>query len=133
MLQRLPPLRAIEAFVLVAETSSFSKAAQELNITKSAISRRIQSLEDDLGVKLFRRSNKALDLTNDGVSYFKITGPAFDALRTAGAQGSARPGPGEPRRALLQNPRPGVRCAEDGGAPGKRGPPAQPPAGGVAA
>jgi len=90
MLQRLPPLRAIEAFVLVAETSSFSKAAQELNITKSAISRRIQSLEDDLGVKLFRRSNKALALTNDGASYFKITGPAFDALRTAGAQVSTR-------------------------------------------
>jgi LysR family glycine cleavage system transcriptional activator len=90
MLQRLPPLRAIEAFVLVAETSSFSKAALELNITKSAVSRRIQSLEDDLGVKLFRRSNKALALTNDGVSYFKITGPAFDALRTAGAQVGAR-------------------------------------------
>ncbi len=90
MLQRLPPLRSIEAFVLVAETSSFSKAALELNITKSAISRRIQSLEDDLGVKLFRRSNKALALTNDGVSYFKITGPAFEALRTAGAQVSTR-------------------------------------------
>ena len=86
MVQRLPPLRAIEAFVLVAETSSFTKAAQELNITKSAISRRIQSLEDDLGVKLFRRSNKALDLTVDGQNYYKITGPAFDALRTAATQ-----------------------------------------------
>jgi LysR family glycine cleavage system transcriptional activator len=85
MVQRLPPLRAIEAFVLVAETSSFAKAALELNITKSAISRRIQSLEDDLGVKLFRRSNKTLALTHDGASYFKVTGPAFDALRTAGA------------------------------------------------
>jgi DNA-binding transcriptional LysR family regulator len=86
MAQRLPPLKAIEAFVLVAETSSFAKAALELNITKSAISRRIQSLEDDLGVKLFRRSNKALALTHDGVGYFKITGPAFEALRTAGSQ-----------------------------------------------
>ena len=85
-MQRLPPLRAIEAFVLVAETSSFTKAASALNVTKSAISRRIQSLEDDLGVKLFRRSNKALSLTDDGVGYYKITGPAFDALRTAGAQ-----------------------------------------------
>jgi LysR family glycine cleavage system transcriptional activator len=89
MVQRLPPLRAIEAFVMVAETTSFSKAALELNITKSAVSRRIQSLEDDLGVKLFRRSNKALTLTNDGASYFKITGPAFDALRTAGSQVAA--------------------------------------------
>jgi LysR family glycine cleavage system transcriptional activator len=89
MVQRLPPLRAIEAFVMVAETTSFSKAALELNITKSAVSRRIQSLEDDLGVKLFRRSNKALTLTNDGASYFQITGPAFDALRTAGSQVAA--------------------------------------------
>lgn len=86
MLQRLPPLRAIEAFVLVAELSSFAKAAQELNITKSAISRRIQSLEDDLGLKLFRRSAKGLALTPDGAGYYKITGPAFDALRNAGAQ-----------------------------------------------
>lgn len=86
MVQRLPPLRAIEAFVLVAETLSFTKAAQELNITKSAVSRRVQSLEDDLGVKLLRRASKALELTADGVGYFKITGPAFDALRTAGAQ-----------------------------------------------
>lgn len=86
MVQRLPPLKAIEAFVLVAEASSFGKAALELNITKSAISRRVQSLEDDLGVKLFRRSNKGPALTTDGEAYFKITGPAFNALRMAGAQ-----------------------------------------------
>jgi LysR family glycine cleavage system transcriptional activator len=86
MVQRLPPLKAIEAFVLVAEASSFGKAALELNITKSAISRRVQSLEDDLGVKLFRRSNKGPVLTTDGEAYFKITGPAFNALRMGGAQ-----------------------------------------------
>lgn len=85
MSQRLPPLRAIEAFVVVSETLSYTKAAQALNITKSAISRRIQSLESDLGVRLFRRTNKALELTADGDAYYKITGPAFDALRTAGA------------------------------------------------
>lgn len=86
MVQRLPPLRAIEAFVLVAELSSFTRASRELNITKSAISRRIQSLEVDLGIKLFHRSNKVLELTPDGQAYYKITGPAFDALRAAGAQ-----------------------------------------------
>jgi LysR family glycine cleavage system transcriptional activator len=84
MAQRLPPLRAIEAFVVVAETLSYSKAAQALNLTKSAISRRIQSLESDIDVQLFRRSNKALALTPDGEAYYRLTGPAFDALRAAG-------------------------------------------------
>ncbi|QYE34570.1 LysR family transcriptional regulator [Polymorphobacter sp. PAMC 29334] len=86
MVQRLPPLRAIEAFVLVAESLSFTKAAGELNITKSAISRRIQSLEEDLEVQLFIRGNKALMLTPDGETYYKLTGPAFGSLRAAGAQ-----------------------------------------------
>lgn len=86
LFQRLPPLRAIEAFVLAAESLSFTKAAGELNITKSAISRRIQSLEEDLGTPLFVRGNKALALTSDGAAYYKLTGPAFDSLRAAGAQ-----------------------------------------------
>jgi LysR family glycine cleavage system transcriptional activator len=85
MVQRLPPLKSIEAFVAVAETLSYTKAAHTLNITKSAISRRIQSLEADLSVRLLRRSNKALELTADGDAYFKVTGPAFTALRTAGS------------------------------------------------
>jgi LysR family glycine cleavage system transcriptional activator len=83
--QRLPPLKSIEAFVSVAESMSYAKAADELNITKSAISRRIQSLESDLNVRLLRRSSKALELTADGAAYFKVTGPAFTALRTAGS------------------------------------------------
>jgi LysR family glycine cleavage system transcriptional activator len=68
----------------VAESLSYTKAAQQLSITKSAISRRIQSLESDLNVRLLRRTNKAVELTADGAAYFKITGPAFGALRTAG-------------------------------------------------
>jgi LysR family glycine cleavage system transcriptional activator len=83
VVQHLPPLKSIEAFVSVAETLSYAKAAHELSITKSAISRRIQSLETDLGVRLLRRTNKAPELTPDGAAYFKITGPAFGALRTA--------------------------------------------------
>ena len=84
MIQRLPPLRAIEAFVVVAETMSYGQAATTLNITKSAVSRRIQSLEADLGVALFKRLSKSLALTEDGDAYYRLTGPAFDALRTAG-------------------------------------------------
>lgn len=103
MVQRLPPLRAIEAFVLVAETLSFTKAARELSITKSAVSRRVQSLEDDLAVKLFRRTAKALELTADGAAYFKITGPAFAALRTAGARIEGRSRANTLRVALPQS------------------------------
>jgi LysR family transcriptional regulator, glycine cleavage system transcriptional activator len=103
LVQRLPPLRAIEAFVLAAETMSFTKAARELNITKSAVSRRVQSLEDDLGAKLFRRTAKALELTSDGAAYFKITGPAFASLRTAGARIEGRRGANTLRVALPQS------------------------------
>lgn len=83
-MQRLPPLKSIEAFVAVAETLSFTRAASSLHITKSAISRRIQSLEADLEVRLFRRTNSGIELTIEGKSYFERTGPAFEALRSAG-------------------------------------------------
>ena len=83
MPQRLPPLKAIEAFVAVARTLSFGQAGRELNITKSAVCRRIQSLERDLGTPLFRRGGKLLALTADGTAYLRLTGPAFDALHQA--------------------------------------------------
>ncbi len=68
-----------------AETLNYARAGERLNITKSAVSRRVQGLESDLGIKLFRRAGKALELTADGDAYYKITGPAFDAMRNAGA------------------------------------------------
>ncbi len=83
-MQRLPPLKSIEAFVAVAATLSFTKAASHLNITKSAISRRIQSLEADLEVRLLRRTSSGIALTAEGQAYFEHTGLAFEALRSAG-------------------------------------------------
>jgi LysR family glycine cleavage system transcriptional activator len=100
MPQRLPPLRALEAFVVVAETGSFAKAAQKLSLTKSAISRRIQLLETDLGVRLLRRSNVGVDLTADGEAYHQLTGPAFEALHSARAM-LERPGHGNALRVAL--------------------------------
>lgn len=77
---RLPPLISIEAFVTTARLLSFSKAALQLNITQSAVTRRIQALEADLGVQLFDRTRSGLILTTQGARYLAGVGPAFDQL-----------------------------------------------------
>src|SRR5437762_12253216 len=59
----LPPLSALRAFETAARLKSFSKAAEELSVTPAAISHQIHALEEDLGVQLFRRLNRAVELT----------------------------------------------------------------------
>ena len=59
----LPPLSALRAFEAAARLQSFSKAADELNVTPAAISHQIHALEEDLGVNLFNRRNRAVELT----------------------------------------------------------------------
>jgi len=59
----LPPLSALRAFEAAARLASFSKAAEELNVTPAAISHQIAALEADLGVSLFRRRNRLVELT----------------------------------------------------------------------
>jgi len=59
----LPPLSALRAFESAARLKSFSKAADELSVTPAAISHQIAALEQDLGVKLFHRLNRAIELT----------------------------------------------------------------------
>src|SRR5580692_5226428 len=59
----LPPLSALRAFEAAARLQSFSKAADELNVTPAAISHQIHALEEDLGVSLFNRRNRAVALT----------------------------------------------------------------------
>lgn len=65
----LPPLKALPVFETVARLNSFSKAAAELNVTQSAISHTIKSLEDYLGEPLFVRQGRQLTLTEEGQSY----------------------------------------------------------------
>lgn len=62
----LPPLDLIQGFEAAARTLSFTKAAEELNLTQSAVSRQIRALEDSLGLPLFERHTRALSLTNEG-------------------------------------------------------------------
>jgi len=66
-----PDIRQVRAFVSVAETNSFTKAAKALNLTQSAISHSVKSLEEQLGTCLIERSGKRLAITQDGKIYHK--------------------------------------------------------------
>jgi LysR family glycine cleavage system transcriptional activator len=59
----LPPLSALRAFEAAARLRSFSRAADELSVTPAAISHQIHALEEDLGVRLFHRLGRAVELT----------------------------------------------------------------------
>lgn len=81
---RLPPLGAIEAFAAAARTLSFTDAARELNLTASAVSRRVAQLEHMLEVALFHRVTRGLRLTAAGETYLAAITPALELLRAAG-------------------------------------------------
>ena len=81
--RRLPPLSSLRAFEAASRHMSFSHAATELNVTQGAISRQIKTLEDYLGVALFRRLPRALELTDDGQQYITHVHNAFEQLYRA--------------------------------------------------
>lgn len=62
----LPPLASLLPFEAAARLLSFSRAAEELNLTQAAVSRQIRALEEDLGIALFQRRNRAVFLTDAG-------------------------------------------------------------------
>lgn len=64
-------LNALLVFVKVAETRSFTLAAQRLGLTASAVSKSISRLEQELGVKLLQRSTRLVNLTGEGASFFE--------------------------------------------------------------
>jgi len=66
---RLPPLDPLVAFEAAARLLSFTRAAEELHLSQAAISQQIRSLEERLQVKLFTRSHRAVQLTNEGREY----------------------------------------------------------------
>jgi LysR family glycine cleavage system transcriptional activator len=63
---RLPPLNALRAFEAAARHLSFKNAARELHVTPGAVSHQVKLLEESLGIPLFRRLTRALDLTPEG-------------------------------------------------------------------
>ena len=79
----LPPLDLLRGFECAARHLSFTRAAEELFLTQSAVSRQIQSLEEFLGVELFERRHKALALTDAGQAYFRSVAAALGDVREA--------------------------------------------------
>jgi LysR family transcriptional regulator, glycine cleavage system transcriptional activator len=83
MARRLPPLNSLRAFEAAARHLSFTRAAEELHVTPAAISHQIKALEDHLGVKLFRRLNRAVLLTDAGQACVSGLSEAFDRMAAA--------------------------------------------------
>src|SRR5882672_8491369 len=79
----LPPLDLLRGFEAAARHLSFTRAASELFLTQSAVSRQIQALEAFVGVDLFERRHKALALTDAGQAYYRTVAQALDILRDA--------------------------------------------------
>ena len=86
MNERLPPLTALRAFEAAARHMSFAKAADELHVTPAVLSYQIKSLETELGQPLFRRLNRAVELTAAGKALSPGTTEAFERLRAAWRQ-----------------------------------------------
>ncbi|HET9625815.1 MAG TPA: transcriptional regulator GcvA [Kofleriaceae bacterium] len=83
MADKLPSLNALRAFEAAGRHLSFTRAAEELFITQGAVSRHIRGLEDELGVELFTRKTRALELTPAGAAYLATVRQAFDLLLDA--------------------------------------------------
>jgi LysR family glycine cleavage system transcriptional activator len=83
MTARLPSLNGLRAFEAAARHLSFTQAASELNVTQTAISHQIRRLEEELGLRLFIRKNRALALTPQARDYLPGVRAAFNDLRLA--------------------------------------------------
>src|SRR5690348_11771242 len=88
--RELPSLDLLKGFEAAARNLSFTKAAAELFVTQSAISRQIQALEGQLGVALFRRNHRELRLTEQGQTLYKTAGEVLRLLRDVANKLGAR-------------------------------------------
>src|SRR5947208_12882933 len=79
----LPSLNGLRAFEAAARHLSFTRAAAELNVTQTAISHQIRRLEEQLGLRLFVRQQRALLLTDEAQQYLPAVRTAFADLRLA--------------------------------------------------
>ena len=87
---RLPSLDLIRGFEAAARQLSFTRAAADLHVTQSAVSRQIKALEDHLGTQLFTRLNRALKLTAEGETLYVTAQSVMRQLEDATARLAAR-------------------------------------------
>ncbi|HEY7245645.1 MAG TPA: transcriptional regulator GcvA [Xanthobacteraceae bacterium] len=80
MMRRLPPLNALKAFEAAARSESFTRAAEELNVTHGAVSHQVKALEATLGIKLFNRERQRLVITEAGREYLAVVRDALDRI-----------------------------------------------------
>lgn len=82
-MSRLPPLNALKCFEAAARAGSFSRAAEELHVTQSAVSHQIRQLEDWFGQRLFDRQGRQTMPTAKGEELARALGEAFDIMSVA--------------------------------------------------
>lgn len=83
MKKRLPPLNWLRSFEVSARHLNFTQAASELNMTQAAISQQIKGLESQLGVTLFKRLPRGLELTEAGMAYLPAVHESIQRLAVA--------------------------------------------------
>ncbi|MCG9740142.1 LysR substrate-binding domain-containing protein [Shewanella insulae] len=79
-MRKIPPLRALQIFEAAARLQHFSRAAQELCITQSAVSHQVRQLEEHFALPLFQREGRSLRLTDKGEQLFQETARIFNEL-----------------------------------------------------
>lgn len=84
------PINEIAVFVAVAQSGSFTRAAEDIGSSKSNVGKAVQRLEARLGTKLFQRTTRAVRLTEDGETYLQAAQLALDGLREAEQQLASR-------------------------------------------
>ena len=82
-ISRLPSLNSLRAFEAAARHLSMKKAAQEMHVTPAAVTHQVKALETALGIKLFRRANRSLELTQSGKEIYPVLHEAFAAIASA--------------------------------------------------
>lgn len=85
-MERKPPLNALKAFECSARLGSFTRAAEELNVTQAAISHQIKLLEQYLDTTLFHRSPRRLTLTAEAKAYLPSIAQAFELIHSSTSQ-----------------------------------------------
>lgn len=82
-IMKLPPLKALYSFIAVVETGGMTQAAEQLNVSHSAVSQAIKSLESQIGQPLFKRIGRHVVLNTAGRQYYKQVAPAIEQIVNA--------------------------------------------------